>query len=103
VSSGTWNAIKRRRGTKMKWNKAKTRQQKVPTKSEILQAIKSLRNEKPPEVERTPPEILKVDPHITAHVLYPVIKGIWTEEKMPEDWGKDILIKISKKKELKRM
>jgi hypothetical protein len=57
----------------------------VPSKSEILQAIKSLRNGKAPGVDRTPPEVLKVDPHTTTELLYLVIKRIWTEEKMPED------------------
>jgi hypothetical protein len=71
----------------------------VPSKSKILQAVKSLRDRKTPGVDRIPLEVLKVDPH-TTELLYPVIKRIWTEEKMPEDWRKGILIKISKKREL---
>jgi hypothetical protein len=65
----------------------------VPPKSEILQAIKTLRNGKAPGVHRIPPEVLKVDPHTATELLYPVIKRIWTE-----DWRKGILIKIPKKK-----
>jgi hypothetical protein len=57
----------------------------VPSKSKILQAIKSLRNGKASGVHRAPPEVLNVDPHTTTELLYPVIKRIWTEEKMPED------------------
>jgi hypothetical protein len=64
----------------------------VPSKSEILRAIKSLRNGKAPEVDRIPAEVLKVDPRTATELLYPVIKRIWTE-----DWRKGILIKIPKK------
>jgi hypothetical protein len=69
----------------------------VPSKSDVLQAMKSLRNGKAPEVERIPPEVLKVDPHTTTELFYPVIKKIWAEERMPEDLRKGILIKIPKK------
>jgi hypothetical protein len=55
-----------------------------------------LRNGKAPGVHRIPPEVLKVDPYTTTE-LYPVIKRIWTEEKMPEDWREGILIKLPKK------
>jgi hypothetical protein len=71
---------------------------KVPYKSEILQTIKSLRNGKSPGLDRIPPEILKVDPHTRTELLYLVIKRISTEEKMPEDWRKGILIKIPPQK-----
>jgi hypothetical protein len=60
----------------------------VPSKSEILQAIKSLRNGKGTGVDRIPPKVLKVDPHTTTKLLYPVIKRIWRQEKMPDDWRK---------------
>jgi hypothetical protein len=43
-------------------------------KSEILQAVKSLRNGKAPGVDRIPSEALKVDPHTTTELLYRVIK-----------------------------
>jgi hypothetical protein len=56
-----------------------------------------LRNGKTPEVDRIPPEVLKVNPYTTTELLYPVIKRIWTEERMPEEWKKGILIKIPKK------
>jgi hypothetical protein len=73
----------------------------VPSKLEILQAINSLKNGKAPGVDRIPPEVLKADPNTTTELLYPVIKKIWTEERMPEDWRKSILIKIPKKREPK--
>jgi hypothetical protein len=55
----------------------------------------SLRNGKAPEVDRIPPEVLEVAPHITTELLYPVIK------RMPEDWRKGILIKIPEKGDLR--
>jgi hypothetical protein len=64
---------------------------------QIFQAINSLKNGKAPGVDRIPPEVLKADPHATE-LLYPVIKKIWTEERMPEDWRKSVLIKIPQKK-----
>jgi hypothetical protein len=47
--------------------------------------------------------VLKVDPHATTELLYPVIKRIWTEERKPEVWRKGILIKISKKGNLNEL
>jgi hypothetical protein len=44
-----------------------------------------LRNGRAPGVDQIPPEVLEVDPHTTTELMYPVIKRIWTEEKMPED------------------
>jgi hypothetical protein len=62
----------------------------VSSKFEILQAMKSLRNRKPPGVDQIPPEVLKVDTHRTTELLYPVIKRTWTEERLTEDWRKGI-------------
>jgi hypothetical protein len=74
-----------------------SRNTEVPSKLEILQAINSLKNGKAPGVDRIPPEVLKADPHTKTELLYPVIKKIWTEERMQEDWRKGLLIKIPKK------
>jgi hypothetical protein len=64
---------------------------------EILLEINSLKIGTAPGVYRIPPEVLKADPHTTTELLYPVIKMILTEERMPEDWRKCVLIKIPKK------
>jgi hypothetical protein len=37
---------------------------------------------------------------MTVELLYPLLKKIWKEEKIPEEWEKGLIIKISKKGDL---
>ena len=46
------------------------------------------------------PEVLNVDPEITAEMMYPLLEKIWKEEKIPEDWEEGLIIKIPKKGDL---
>ena len=45
-------------------------------------------------------EVLKVEPEITAEMVYPLLEKIWKEEKIPEDWEEELIIKIQKKEDL---
>ena len=46
------------------------------------------------------PESLNVDPEITVELLYPLLKKIWKEEKIPEEWEEGLIVKISNKGDL---
>jgi len=71
-----------------------------PTKIEIQLALSQLKNGKAAGLENIYPEVLKVDPEITAEMLYPLLEKIWKEEKIPEDWEERLIIKILKKGDL---
>jgi hypothetical protein len=57
-----------------------------PTKTEIKLALTQLKNGKAVGLDNINPEVLKADPEITVEMLYPLLKKIWKEEKIPEDW-----------------
>jgi hypothetical protein len=42
-------------------------------------------------------EVLKVDTDVTENLMLPLIQAIWTEERMPEEWRRGLLIKIPEK------
>jgi len=52
-----------------------------PTKIEIQLALSQLENGKAAGLDNIYPEVLKVDPKITAEMLYPLLEKIWKEEK----------------------
>jgi len=63
-------------------------------------ALSQLKNGKAAGLDNIYPEVLKVDPEMTAEMLYPLLEKIWKEEKIPEDWEEGLIIKIPKKGEL---
>lgn len=71
-----------------------------PSKSEIIKALKSCKNNKAPGVDSVVAEMLKVDYEVTADMLLPLFLEIWNTETIPEDWRKGILIKLPKKGDL---
>ena len=70
-----------------------------PTKTEIQLALSQLKNGKAAGLDNIYLEVLKVDPEITAEMLYPLLEKIWKEEKIPEDW-EGLIIKMPKKGDL---
>jgi len=46
---------------------------------------------------RVNPKVLKIDPEITVEMLYPLLRKIWKEQKIPEEWEEGLIIKIPKK------
>jgi hypothetical protein len=48
-------------------------------------------------IDNIPAEILQVDPHLSAEMLYPLFPDIWKEERFPKDWKEGIIVKIPKK------
>ena len=72
----------------------------APTKSEIITALKQIKNGKSAGIDNIPPEILKADIDVTADILHPLIKQIWEKEYLPSDWNKGLIVKIPKKRNL---
>jgi len=68
-----------------------------PTKTEIIAAIKNLKNGKSPGQDNLDAELFKADPELSADILQPLFSAIWEEEAIPEEWTKGIIIKIPKK------
>ena len=68
-----------------------------PTKAEIIQAIKSLKNGKSPGADNLNAELFKADPEQAANILLPLYTNIWLEKKIPPDWTKGVIIKVPKK------
>jgi hypothetical protein len=71
-----------------------------PTKTEIKQTLAQLKNGKAVGLDNINSEVLKVDPEITAEMLYPLLEKIWKEEKIPEEWKEGLIIEIPKKGDL---
>jgi hypothetical protein len=56
-----------------------------------------MKRRKASAVDNIPTEILQVDPHLSAEMLYPLFLDILKEEKFPEFWKEGFIVKISKK------
>jgi hypothetical protein len=50
-----------------------------PSKREIIEAIKAMKKGKAAGIDNIPAEILQVDPHVSAEMLYPLFLDIWKE------------------------
>ncbi|KAK7097254.1 hypothetical protein V1264_004261 [Littorina saxatilis] len=72
----------------------------APTKEEISQAIKQLRNGKAAGPDGIPAEALKADLATSVKMLYPLFFKIWEEEQVPSEWKEGYLIKLPKKGDL---
>ena len=68
-----------------------------PTKQEVLQAIKSLKNGKAPGTDLLNAKLFKCDPELAAEILLPLYCKVWNGDGIPSDWNKGIIIPIPKK------
>lgn len=68
-----------------------------PSIQEVEAAVKLLKTNKAPGIDNIPPELLKGRNNTTIRALHTVIKKVWQQEKMPEDWQKSIICSIHKK------
>jgi hypothetical protein len=71
-----------------------------PTETETQLALTQLKNENAAGLDNINPEVLKVNPEVTVETLYPLSEKIWKEEKIPEEWEEELIIKIPKKGDL---
>ena len=65
-----------------------------PTKEEIQNAIKQLRNGKAAGPDNIPAEAMKADIRTNVELLYPLFNKIWDEEQVPTEWKEGYLIKL---------
>ena len=70
------------------------------THIEIKNAIKKLKNGKAAGCDDIPPEAIKAGGETSEEVLLDLCNRIWSEEKVPEEWKKGLLIKLPKKGDL---
>jgi hypothetical protein len=73
---------------------------KPPSKTEIITAIRELKKGKTPSIDNVVTEILKIDPDLIAKIFQPLLKDIWEQEELPNEWTKGIIIKLPKKGDL---
>ena len=68
-----------------------------PSYDEIEAAIKALKNNKACGVDEIPAELLKKGGPCIVYHLWQLIKKIWYEEKIPDEWTMSVIIPIHKK------
>jgi hypothetical protein len=71
-----------------------------PTKTETQLALTQLKNGNAAGLDNINPEVLNVDPEITVEMLDPLSQKIRKEDKIPEEWEEELIIKIPKKGDL---
>ena len=64
----------------------------VPTRREIIQTMKSLKNEKAPGHDNLNAELFKADSELPATIVTPLFTKIWGQEEIPSDWSRGIII-----------
>ena len=67
---------------------------------EIKNAIKKLKNGRAPGCDNIPPEAIKAGEDTSEEVLLGLCNRIWSEEKIPDEWRKGLLIKLPKEGDL---
>ena len=70
------------------------------SRREVADALRSLKNNKAAGADGIVALVLKVDIDSTAVALTMLFNKIWTEEKVPEDWLKGLIVKLPKKGDL---
>lgn len=69
----------------------------APTRREIADAVKRLKNHKAPGLDNIASELLKVDIDGIASELHPIIEHAWETESFPTEWKYGKIIKLPKK------
>lgn len=68
-----------------------------PTKEEIVEAIRDLKNGKAPGQDQLNAELFKCHPELAAEILLALFAKVWNGEGIPSDWSKGVIIPIPKK------
>ena len=71
-----------------------------PTKGEIKNAIKMLKNGKAAGPDGIPAEAIKADLELSTNILYDILGRIWEKQELPKDWREGHLVKLPKKGDL---
>ena len=69
----------------------------APTRSEVVDALKKLKNFKSPGVDGITNEQLKYGEVGLVDRLVYLFKKVWEEEQIPEDWFKGVIVIVGKK------
>ena len=69
----------------------------TPSTEEVTTAVKKLKNGRAPGVDGITAEMLKVSLRACIFVWTALLVAIWTNEKVPKDWTRGILVKLFKK------
>ncbi|XP_071150456.1 uncharacterized protein [Mytilus edulis] len=72
----------------------------IPPRSEIIRAVKSLKNNKATGNDKLSAEQFKSDPTLTANILHTPFKKIWQNIKIPKNWSEGNIIRLAKKGDL---
>ena len=70
------------------------------TCQEIEKAIRDTKGNRAPGQDRITADMLKADASMSATCLVELFNKVWTEEGVPEEWQKGIIIKLPKKGDL---
>lgn len=73
-----------------------------PTRTEIAQVLKEMKNGKAPGNDLITADILKVDIDTTVNIIKPIFDKIWTSEIFPDDWKEGIIVKMPKKGDISK-
>ena len=71
-----------------------------PSRLEIKEQMKILKNRKASGPDGVPAETLKVDITTTTEILCKLFGEIWKKEEVPKDWKEGLLVKLPKKGDL---
>jgi hypothetical protein len=68
-----------------------------PTKQDVFESIKNLKNNKAPGQGGICAELIKNGDMKLWEEIYKLVQTIWISEKMPEDWNISVICPICKK------
>ena len=68
-----------------------------PSKEEIINAIKALKNNKAPGPDNLNAKLFRTDPAIAAEILLPLVMKVWEDKRIPDDWNEATIIRNPKK------
>jgi hypothetical protein len=66
------------------------------TEKEVIVAVRQLTNKMAGKIDNIPPEAIKSMDKVSASYLHRLLNRIWNEECIPEDWYKELLVKLQK-------
>ena len=70
------------------------------TRGEIRSTLGDMKSRKAPGIDSIMADLLRVDTDTTVQVLRELFIKIWEEESVPDDWLRELIIKVPKKGDL---
>ena len=69
-----------------------------PTFLEVLSAVRTLKNNKYPDSDNIPAELLKQGGYLCTRTLHCYITKVWADENIPQQWRDASIVTIFKNK-----